>query len=293
MVLPITVKRWGFDVHKPGTVLGPRVLPNYDFIWVIDGEVLWEVDRHQHCAPAGSLILVRSGMRDTVNWNASVATRNFFVHFDLHHVDHLPPERTWPLVRVLPDRDIARPLLMHLAWVLDHRPLSWDVLASQDLMQLLTVFVFDAFSTTDGQHSRLTPVLERLVTHIAGQWGRIGSGSFGLDGLATAAGVSRESLCRIFKREIGCPPLEALRQIRLDRAATLLRRQGRSVAEVARLSGFPDQFHFSRRFNDAYGCPPSEYRKRILEGGATATILAPGIQALARRLWEELGNPDD
>ena len=285
----ITVQGWGFDVHKPGTVLGPRTLPDYDFIWVIDGEIEWEWENQQHLAPAGSLLLARSGMRDTVRWNRQVATRNFFLHFEMPVQDHLPPERQWPLIRVLPDEDIARPLLRHLAAVLERKGPQWERVAAQSLHLLVSAFVLDALATTDGLHARLPAVIERVIHHVAAQWPRLGSGALSLDELATAAGVSRESLCRTFRKEIGCPPIEALRQVRLDRAATLLRRSAVPIAEIATQAGFADQFHFSRRFTEHYGLPPSEFRR---EPPTTKAVLPPGVQALARRLWEELGNPD-
>jgi AraC family transcriptional regulator len=285
----IIIQGWGFDVHKPGTILGPRTLPDYDFIWVIDGEIEWEWENQQHLAPAGSLLLARSGMRDTVRWNRQVSTRNFFLHFEMPVQEHLPPERHWPLIRVLPDDDIARPLLRHLAAVLERRGPHWEIIAAHSLRLLVSAFVLDALATTDGQHARLSPVVERVIRHVTTQWPRLGSGTLSLDELATAAEVSRESLCRIFRKEIGCPPIEALRQVRLDRAATLLRRSTVSIAEIAIQAGFSDQFHFSRRFTEHYGQPPSEFRRHPEPASATLT---PGVQALARRLWEELGNPD-
>ena len=288
----ITIQQWGFDVHKPDTVLGPRILPDFDFVWIIDGEIEWEWDQHRHIAPAGSLLLARRGMGDTIRWNRQIPTRNFFLHFHLPPQDHLPAERTWPLICRLPDGDIARPMLRHLAWVLEHKPRGWEALAALSVQHLVTAFVLGALGTTEGQQARLDPVIERFISHVTDHWDRLGKATLGLDELARAVEISRETLCRVFRREIGCPPIEALRLIRLERAATILRGRTRPIAEVATLAGFPDQFHFSRRFTSAFACSPSDYRRRFEQGTPPALDLPPGVQSLARRFLEELGNPE-
>jgi transcriptional regulator GlxA family with amidase domain len=62
-----------------------------------------------------------------------------------------------------------------------------------------------------------------------------------------------------------------VRLARLDRAATLLARSNYSVAEIARMCGFGDAFHFSRRFKAAYGQSPLQMR-RALQNGATPPL---------------------
>jgi transcriptional regulator GlxA family with amidase domain len=43
-------------------------------------------------------------------------------------------------------------------------------------------------------------------------------------------------------------------------AVDLLRRQELSLAQIAESLGFHDAFHFSKRFKEAYGTPPSVFR---------------------------------
>src|SRR4051812_35587585 len=105
----VTFAGWGFDVHDPGTAYGPRVLPDFDFIWIIDGEVEWECDGVSRQTPAGSLLLARPGMRDLLRWDRRVPSRNFFLHFSLTGNHRLGDERAWPMVRPLPEEDVARP----------------------------------------------------------------------------------------------------------------------------------------------------------------------------------------
>ena len=78
--------------------------------------------------------------------------------------------------------------------------------------------------------------------------------------LAAAAGLNPFRLVRCFTREYGLPPHAFLIQVRLQRAARLLRR-GQSPVRAALDAGFADQSHLHRHFLKCYGLTPGEYRR--------------------------------
>jgi AraC family transcriptional regulator len=82
-----------------------------------------------------------------------------------------------------------------------------------------------------------------------------------LNVLAEAAGVSAFHFSRLFKHSTGCSPHQYLLRRRLERAKTLLRQPGISLAEIAAATGFADQSHFTKVFRQFVGVAPSEYRK--------------------------------
>ncbi len=49
--------------------------------------------------------------------------------------------------------------------------------------------------------------------------------------------------------------------MRVSRACALLARTSKPVAEIAYELGFEDQLHFSRRFRQFIGQPPTAYRR--------------------------------
>jgi AraC-like DNA-binding protein len=57
------------------------------------------------------------------------------------------------------------------------------------------------------------------------------------------------------------PPMDYLRDVRLRRAAQLLRCGDLSVDEVARKVGFPSRSHFSLTFRDHFGASPLAFRE--------------------------------
>ncbi|WP_210463308.1 chromate resistance protein ChrB domain-containing protein [Rufibacter roseolus] len=58
---------------------------------------------------------------------------------------------------------------------------------------------------------------------------------------------------------------EYIRKLRIEKALSLLHTSGYSLAEVAYLTGFSDQSHFTRIFRQHMGQSPSEYRKSLLK----------------------------
>ncbi len=286
----ITFGPWGFDVHDAGTSYGPRVLPDFDFIWIIDGDVVWEHDGLVASAPAGSLILARPGMCNVMRWDPRITSRNFYLHFTLTGRADLPPERDWPTVLRLPQDDVARPLLRHLAALLERRPRDWQRQAESALLCLLQAYVNERFDTVSGT-ARLPAAVESCITHVARLWSRGILSAVTLPELARVARVSREHLCRVFRDDLGLAPVEGFRLARLERATVLLGRRDLSISEIARLTGFDDAFHFSRRFRDAFGCPPSVFRSRLATGAGGMRALPHRVRALSRRLWEQAGGP--
>lgn len=81
-----------------------------------------------------------------------------------------------------------------------------------------------------------------------------------LDQVAAACGVSTSYLGRLFRRFDTVTPHQYLVQCRMAFAASLLLDRHLLVKEVALLSGYEDQYHFSRKFKEVYGCSPEAFR---------------------------------
>jgi AraC-like DNA-binding protein len=82
-----------------------------------------------------------------------------------------------------------------------------------------------------------------------------------LDQVAGHLHISAEHLARVFKQETGQTVFTHLQQLRLERAKTFLIGTDKTVAEVARLSGFSSVSVFSRTFKRAIGTSPLRYRQ--------------------------------
>lgn len=82
-----------------------------------------------------------------------------------------------------------------------------------------------------------------------------------LNHLANAAGMSPRSFIRAFRAATGLSPIAYLIQLRISRAAELLRTTADPVTEIAFRAGFNDSNYFTRQFVKLIGCSPRRYRQ--------------------------------
>jgi AraC-like DNA-binding protein len=87
----------------------------------------------------------------------------------------------------------------------------------------------------------------------------IGDPGFNVESMTREIGMSRANLHRKLKAITGFPPGELIRNIRLEKAATLLLNQTESVSQIGYIVGFEDHSYFSKAFKKQFGVPPSAY----------------------------------
>lgn len=78
--------------------------------------------------------------------------------------------------------------------------------------------------------------------------------------IATAIGIDKRYMSRIFKSAEGMTPSTYLCKIRMEHALNLLF-QNYSVSEVADMCGYKNVYYFSNLFKKYYSVPPSEYHR--------------------------------
>ena len=88
------------------------------------------------------------------------------------------------------------------------------------------------------------------------------STEFNVDTLCAKLHMSRSSLYNKIKALTGHSPSDFVRQIRMDEAATLLKSNQYSIAEISDKLGFGDPKYFTDIFKKHYGVTPSAYMKK-------------------------------
>lgn len=81
-----------------------------------------------------------------------------------------------------------------------------------------------------------------------------------LAGVAAAGGVHPTHLARSFRQYFGCTVGERIRELRVKQSCRLLTATELPLSEIALVSGFYDQSHFSRCFRQICGVTPTEFR---------------------------------
>jgi AraC-like DNA-binding protein len=80
-----------------------------------------------------------------------------------------------------------------------------------------------------------------------------------VDTLARKAGMSPSHFAHRFSSVARISPMRFLREVRLERARSLLFENGSRANEVANHVGFESAAHFTREFKRRFGVPPSHY----------------------------------
>lgn len=79
--------------------------------------------------------------------------------------------------------------------------------------------------------------------------------------IADAAGLSGRQLARLFRSHLRQPPGRFYLDLRIDRAASLLRQTGMSVSEIAVACGFQSASHLGRHLKRRHGATPGQWRR--------------------------------
>lgn len=178
----------------------------------------------------------------------------------------LLPAEAFP-VRVLPtpiihDQELSRQLVaIHEALAAGHR--GPDL--SEELREMITTLLarhgtVETMGERGGGHHRaVAAVRAYLDAHLAER--------IRLDFLASIAGLSVFHLIRVFRAATGLTPYSYLEQLRVHRAAVLLR-EGVPIPVVAWRTGFSDQSHLTRMFKRLTGVPPGRYQQSALRAAS-------------------------
>tara|TARA_R110001583_G_scaffold7971_2_gene38817 strand:- start:56 stop:979 length:924 start_codon:yes stop_codon:yes gene_type:complete len=108
-------------------------------------------------------------------------------------------------------------------------------------------------SLLDPEHNGINSVVAHLQQNL--------KEAINIDSLSKISCMSRTKFFSEFKRIIGCTPQDFLFQLRLKKAADLLKRN-KSVTQVCFATGYLNTSHFSRSFKKFFGMNPSEYKLR-------------------------------
>lgn len=82
-----------------------------------------------------------------------------------------------------------------------------------------------------------------------------------LDELSSLVNLNTQYFCRYFKENIGKTATEYINEIRIEKAAASLLETNNKIITIAQDTGFDNIGYFNRRFRQAKGVTPSEYRK--------------------------------
>lgn len=115
---------------------------------------------------------------------------------------------------------------------------------------------FDRFPKSEATRIQLNSQvrLQKMLTYIYEHY----TETITLEDIANAAHISRSEAGRCFHTYMGCSPVDALIQYRLQTARRLLSEKTLTLQEISSACGFHSANYFSRKFKKTYGYAPSQ-----------------------------------
>jgi AraC family transcriptional regulator len=265
--------------YPAGAGLPPRVIEDFEFVWMLRGTARFEVAEVTPLAP-GDLLLVPPGIRHRFEWDAAQPSRHGYVHFGPADVGRLPV----PMVRLIrmSDADPLAGLCAYLLWIGGGNHDEWQIWQRRTLEFMLALVDSGPLPSLDAAPTPSGPVLA-AISHLRREWARMPLRRIGVQELARAAHVSRGYLNRLFQAGFGVSASVALEHLRCSRAEALLTRTDLKVAAIAHQCGYADVEHFSHRFSFVHSVSPTGYRAAADQ--APSVLEQPGVLRLNRLVW--------
>ncbi|OQA09398.1 MAG: HTH-type transcriptional activator Btr [bacterium ADurb.Bin374] len=133
--------------------------------------------------------------------------------------------------------------------------------------ELLVNFV-RMFSEANREQVPADPVTAKVGMFLEAHMDR----ELSLEEVADWAGVSKNHLCRIFKKSTGQRVFQYLNSLRIRRACERLKGTGETVERIARSVGFNNTNYFHKVFKNVTGTMPTAWRKSAGAAFAPANV---------------------
>ncbi|WP_339109775.1 GlxA family transcriptional regulator [Thioclava sp. GXIMD4216] len=206
----------------------------------------------------GAVLLARAGLLEG---------RRFTVHW--HHYDdiaHIDPTLLLERKLFVIDRDRytcaggSAPLdMIHMLIARDHGARFAHEISDWFIQAQVRPSETPQKSSIAARYGALPPMveaaLELMEAHIADPLSPAQ--------LADLAGLSERQLQRQFNATLGAPVMEVYRHMRLDVARALVQRSALPLSEIAQMTGFASQAHFTTRYGARFGTPPQADRSHV------------------------------
>lgn len=139
---------------------------------------------------------------------------------------------------------------------LDEKPVCYELTVQRNINGIFAFLScnFDALPKTEATRIQISNQirLQKMLRYIYENYAE----SVTLAEIAKAADISRSEAGRCFRTYMGCSPIDALIQYRLQMAHQLLNERTQTLQQISYACGFNSVNYFSRQFKKRYGYAP-------------------------------------
>ena len=248
------IKRLEIDPSLPieATVIPRTTLPRYAFLFLLEGEMLSEIDGASCLCRGGQFLLIPANTPFSVNYYRDLV--GFTGSFPLP----ILKDASYPC---LTD---GKPVL-HTFWF-DEAPFVAQIMdrmvaarARGDEGYLLRAFDLILYGLQSPAGTNAHPVVNRFLDLLFDRSKALDT----VSGYAARLDISPSYLNKLVRTQTRHSAMEWLEIARINWAKCLLKKDDLSVAEVSLAIGIDDPSYFTRFFRKSTGMTPSEFRQHM------------------------------
>lgn len=238
LIPPDTVHQFKHDTDDPGTIFWTH----FDFVYRKDFLLVNEMINHQDIFEKYTQMDVlpkRQLIRKKIVLENGIRIPEYFV---------------------IKNYKVMNGLMQRIVYAYREKQSLWEIQCRSTLLNVLTIIINQiikeqSFQSYGSNKKRSDIVMDYINSNY---FRKITMGE-----LSDIACISADHLTRTFRQDTGKSISEYIIDQRLNKAQELLHNTYLSIANIAELTGFYDQFHFSKIYKSRFGQPPSLYRKHI------------------------------
>lgn len=239
--------------------------PDYSkFYYICGGEGWLKIGDREYYPEPGELILMPEGVKQSYSCISERPFLKYWCHFSAK-VGEINLFRILELSHVcIPQNPaVVEMLFKGITESAKSDAVYAPLLVRGKLLQLFSEYIMsldlnEISYKNLGSARKLTAVLDYIAANI--------EHNITVHELAEIAYMHPNYFMRIFKQQIGVPPIQYITRQKIDKAKDLLNTTSGSVSEIAAQLGFGDLFYFSKQFKKHAGLTPTEFRKQRTGG---------------------------
>ncbi len=214
----------------------------------LSGEILYSHKGQTICSDKNHILFIPVGA--TYHWTCTQTGEFTVLNFTTASVlpaDHICSIPVTGLTDVLQDhRELER------LWV--GKPPQYHTRSRMVFYRML-LHIAEAMP-----HGKYDPILETAIRLIQEEYG---NSAFNIQNLADRLRMSQGYFRKLFKIYTGIPPVEYLKQVRINNSVQMLLHTDKTVGEIALACGYENPYHYSHTFTKVMGVSPNVYRNRM------------------------------
>lgn len=235
---------------------------DYQIIYIIYGKGNFYFNGEENPVTTvneGSLVIYRPGEPQFYNYDYIFQPENYWIHFTGKMAVSILEDAGLSNIQIINigiNEKIIE-LFQKIMRELQVKNKFFDEYSCGLFLELLTYIsrrILNNSGTNGCISENIQTVIEALHLNYDRKWL--------INEMAEMSSLSYSGFMHNFKGFTGMSPIKYLQKIRIYKACELLKDSTFNIGEIADITGFKDQYYFSRIFSQMMDCSPKEYRTK-------------------------------